>query len=433
MPLNLPHVLSLTSQVSQVCEVLGMDGSSIRADITPSGGLSFDESSEQSCGIRLVRNGRTGVAGATSMVDTALLVEMAIASSRIGPEENLQLPATIETGEVELFDSVLEKIEVTGLSDRLLHLKEALNELSPYAMVAGFLKLSRKRISLINSCGASGDYLKYLLEWKLRFSFPTGEGFFVTGSSAASGRDIFDPESLAREAAELATWAKSTTTPPDSNQATVFYPAAVSVLLQAIRAGVSGRSLVNGSSPLTGHVGSAVLSPHVSIWDRPTMDYGASSAPFDSEGVATRDKPLFEKGVFKGFLFDLVTAAAAGTRSTGSAGRNLFQRPEPVCTNLAFERGCENAAQIIGSIRSGLLVTDILSGEGGNTSTGDFVFDSCNAFRISDGEVSGRIPGALIRGNVYDLLKSANSISDSLSASGTDLLPHIRTDGVTIG
>jgi len=430
MPLSLPHLLSLTSQVSQVCEVLGMYGSSIRVDITPSGRLSFDESSEQSCGIRLVRNGRTGLAGATSMVDMALLVEMAIASSRIGPEENLQLPTTIETGEVELFDRVLEKIDVTDLADRLVHLREVLNELSPYAMVAGFLQLSRNRISLINSCGASGDYLKYLLEWKLRFSFPTGDGFFITGSSAASGRDIFEPETLAREATALATWAKSTTTLPDSNQATVFYPAAVSVLLQAIRAGVSGRSLVNGSSPLTGHVGSAVLSPHISIWDRPTMDYGASSAPFDSEGVATRDKPLFEKGVFKGFLFDLVTA---GTCSTGSAGRNLFQRPEPVCTNLTFAQGRESASQIIGSIRSGLLVTDILSGEGGNTSTGDFVFDSCNAFRISDGEVSGRIPGALIRGNVYDLLKSADSISDSLSASGTDLLPHIRTEGVTIG
>ncbi len=425
------HLLDLTGKVSEISEVLGISTTGTRAELGSSGTIVLCESIYQSRGIRLVRNGRTGIAGATAMVDGSLLVDMAIADARTGPEENLELPSLVEPSEVTLYDESLETLDGPTLARMLSSLRELLVEISPYASVSGSLEVLRKQIVLVNSAGLSCGYGKLLLDWRLRFSFPTGDGFFSTGISASSGRMDFDPDGFTRKAAILGNWSGAATQSPESCPV-IFLPASLSVLLQAVRTGVSGRSLVNGSSPLTGHVGSAFISSGISIWDRPLLDFGASSAPFDAEGIATSDKPLFERGVFRGFLFDLVTASESSTSSTGNAGRNLDRRPEPVCTNLVLEGGDTSVEEMISSLHSGVIVTDILSGEGSNASTGDFAFDSCNVFGIEGGEVSGRIPGALICGNVYSLLGSVSCMDRSLTKVGSDLFPAIMTEGITI-
>jgi PmbA protein len=428
---ELEHFLDLAGKVSEISEVLGVSTTGIRAELGYSGAIVLSESCYKSHGMRLVRNGRTGVAGATAMADGSLLVDMAIANARTGPEENLALPSSVEPSEVTLYDEDLEALDGSVIACMLSRLREQLADISPYACVSGSLEVLRKQVLLCNSEGLSCGYCKLLLDWRLRFSFPTGDGFFNTGMSASSGRMDFDQDELVRNASILGNWSRTTTRAPVSCPV-LFLPAPLSVLLQAVRTGVSGRSLVNGSSPLTGHVGATVISPVISIWDRPLLDCGASSAPFDAEGVATRDKPLFEKGVFRGFLFDLMTASEACTSSTGNAGRNLDRRPEPVCTNLVLEGGDTTAEEMISSLESGLIVTDILSGEGSDASTGDFNFDSCNVFAIEGGEVAGRVPRALIRGNVYSLLGSVLGMDRRLKKVGSDLFPAILTEGITI-
>ena len=47
----------------------------------------------------------------------------------------------------------------------------------------------------------------------------------------------------------------------------------------------------------------------------------------DCEGVPSRDLTLVENGVLKGWMHNLSSAAAAGVRSTGNAGRKTrFKR-----------------------------------------------------------------------------------------------------------
>lgn len=44
----------------------------------------------------------------------------------------------------------------------------------------------------------------------------------------------------------------------------------------------------------------------------------------DCEGVPSRDLTLVENGVLKGWMHNLSSAAAAGVRSTGNAGRKTL-------------------------------------------------------------------------------------------------------------
>jgi PmbA protein len=425
------HLLAVAAKVSEACEVLSIETFTSRATMGRAGTVVLGESTGGARGIRLVRNGRTGTAGATSMADDSILVDMAIADSRTGPEENLRLPSSVDPSPVTLYDASLEDMEPRKLAGLILELGGVFRESSPYGAVTGSLELSRKSVRLANSKGLSCGYEKLFLEWRVRFSFPTGDGFFSTGVSASSGCPDFDPGSLAREASVLGGWAASTARVPGS-RAALFLPAPLSVLMQAVRTGVSGRSLVNGSSPLAGCVGTRVVSDLVTIRDRPLLDMGSASAPFDAEGVATCDKTIFDRGVFRGFLFDLATAAESGTRSTGNAGRNLDGKPEPVCTNLTMDTGKASVGSMISSMESGVLVSDILSGEGSNAVSGDFAFDGCNAFAVESGEVTGRIPGALVGGNVYELLGGVVSIGESPARAGSDIFPAVLSGGIRI-
>jgi PmbA protein len=425
------HLLEVAAKVSEACEVLSIVTFSTGAEMGRAGTVVLNESSGGARGIRLVRNGRTGIAGATSMADDSVLVDMAIADSRTGPEENLHLPDSVDPSPVVLHDASLEETDQRALAGLLLELRGILRESSPYGSVTGSLSLCRKRVRLANSKGLSCGYEKLLLEWRVRFSFPTGDGFFSTGASASSGSPDFDPGSLARDASTLGRWASTPARLPAGGSA-LFLPAPLSVLLQAVRTGVSGRSLVNGSSPLAGRVGTRVVSELVTIRDMPLLDMGGASAPFDAEGVATRDKAIFDRGVFRGFLFDLATAAESGTRSTGNAGRNLDGRPEPVCTNLTIDTGKASLEEMICSMGSGVLVSDVLSGEGSNAVSGDFAFDGCSAFAVEGGEVTGRIPGALVGGNVYELLGGVVSVGGNPARTGSDIFPAVLTGGIRI-
>jgi len=157
-----------------------------------------------------------------------------------------------------------------------------------------------------------------------------------------------------------------------------------------------------------------------------------SGIPFCQFTTATSDKAIFDRGIFRGFLFDLVTAAQSGTHSTGNAGRNLNGRPEPVCTNLTMKPGEVSVEEMISSVESGLMVTDILSGEGSNAVSGDFAFDSCNVLAIEGGEVTGRIPGPLLRGNVYEMLRRVTGVGDRPARTGSDLFPAVLAGGITL-
>lgn len=58
--------------------------------------------------------------------------------------------------------------------------------------------------------------------------------------------------------------------------------------------------------------------------DDGTLDFAVQSTPYDDEGVPTTKKFLVEKGVVKGFLYDLKTAAQAKAQPTGNGFKAGF-------------------------------------------------------------------------------------------------------------
>src|SRR4030042_5014492 len=102
----------------------------------------------------------------------------------------------------------------------------------------------------------------------------------------------------------------------------IFTPRGVaSALLGPLELAFNGKTVLEGASRLKGRLREQVFDKRFSLWDDATLAYGIGSRPYDDEGVPSRRVPLVTHGVISNFLYDLQTAALAGTQSTGSGQR----------------------------------------------------------------------------------------------------------------
>lgn len=144
---------------------------------------------------------------------------------------------------------------------------------------------------------------------------------------------------------------------------------------------------------------------------------------FDGEGVAAYAKNVVENGVLTTMLHNLKTAAKAGVKSTGNAGRpsyasvigvspfTFYIRPE----NGAQEKTKEKVPKgLLQKAESGIYVTEVTGlHAGANAVTGDFSL-SAKGFMITEGEKGAPVKNFTVSGNFFDLLKNVETLGDDL-------------------
>lgn len=100
-------------------------------------------------------------------------------------------------------------------------------------------------------------------------------------------------------------------------------------------------------------IGEKVVNEEFTLYDKP-LDTGLPGfRGFDDEGVMTRDKPVIERGVFKGFLHNSKTAKLFNTESTGNAG---WIAPTPF--NLEVSQGDLKDEELYDTLKDGLYLTN---------------------------------------------------------------------------
>ncbi|PZP58906.1 MAG: metalloprotease PmbA, partial [Azospira oryzae] len=102
----------------------------------------------------------------------------------------------------------------------------------------------------------------------------------------------------------------------------VFEAPVAATLLSHFVAAVSGGNLYRRASFLVDSLGKPVFEPSIQIRERPQLKRGLASAPFDEEGVATRDRDVVKDGGLQGYFLGSYSARKLGLRSTGNAGGN---------------------------------------------------------------------------------------------------------------
>ena len=202
-----------------------------------------------------------------------------------------------------------------------------------------------------------------------------------------------------------------------TRQVPVIFAAEIATgLFRSFVSAVRGSSLYRKSSFLLDHLGKPVFPDFVHIHEQPHLRGALGSAPFDSEGVATRARDLIAGGVLQGYVLDSYSARKLGMQTTGNAGG---------VHNLSVDPGGLDAEGLLREMGTGLLVTELM-GQGVNLVTGDYSRGAAG-FWIENGIVQYPVEEITIAGNLKDMFMNIVAIGSDVEHRG-----NYRTGSVLI-
>src|ERR1700691_3122286 len=182
-------------------------------------------------------------------------------------------------------------------------------------------------------------------------------------SGSRDWRDLEDAEAIGRESARR-TIARLDPRKLRTRRAPVLFNAEIARgFIGHFTAAIRGSSQYRQSSFLLNSVGQQVFPAGFSIAERPHIPKAMGSAPFDEEGVATRDRELIVDGILTGYILSSYSARRLGLQTTGNAGgaHNLVVAPDTP----------GGLPALLEQLGVGLVVTELME-QGVNAVTGDY-------------------------------------------------------------
>jgi PmbA protein len=144
--------------------------------------------------------------------------------------------------------------------------------------------------------------------------------------------------------------------------------------------------------------------------ERPHILRGLASAPFDSEGVVTRDRALVKDGVLQGYVLSSYSARKLGLRTTGNAGglHNLLVSAAPE-KSFPFDA-------LLKQMGTGLLVSELM-GQGVNPVTGDYS-RGASGYWVENGALVHPVHEITIAGNLKQMYRDVVALGTDVDARG---------------
>jgi PmbA protein len=202
----------------------------------------------------------------------------------------------------------------------------------------------------------------------------------------------------------------------------LFAPELARGLLGHFVAAIRGPSQYRRSSFLLNAAGEQVFPSFLNIVERPHLLQALASSPFDSEGVATRDRDLVRAGILQGYVLGSYSARKLGLKTTGNAGgiHNL----------LIDSRESGSFDELLRRMSTGFFVTELM-GQGVNGVTGDYS-RGASGFWVENGVISYPVHEITIAGNLKDMLKQIVAVGSDVDLQGAIRTGSILLESMTI-
>ncbi len=361
--------------------------------------------------VRVVKEGRLGFSASSDVSAAGKLVANVLESAAYGDPVDLRFPSPHPAPPVETFDRTISELPVSRLVEMGQEMLGIILEAEPTAQVNIELQRGVEHLSLRNSGGAHIAFERSPLSVQLEVIRVRGDDVLVVFD--LMGVTVWQDEyrTRARDLADRLRLAEKGATLHSGRMPVLFTPTGALVLALPLMLGLNGKNVYTRNSPMTGKIGEKLFDDKISVVDDATLHGRYASAPFDDEGMAHRPVDLVKDGVLRSFFYDLKTAAQSGEDSTGNGSRGLFNPPAPSPTNLLVQPGEMPVAEMLASVKEGLLVDTALGLGQGNVISGAFSNTLGLAFKIEKGEIVGRVKDLSIAGNIYELLQDVSAVS----------------------
>lgn len=182
-----------------------------------------------------------------------------------------------------------------------------------------------------------------------------------------------------------------------------------SSLLSSFINGISGSNLYRKSSFLLDSIGQELFPKGFNIYEQPLLLGGLGSAPFDGEGVPTRNNRFIEDGRVVQYVLSSYPARRMGLQTSANSGG---------VHNLTLDSTAGDTRDMLKRLHTGLFVTELM-GQGVNILTGDYS-RGATGFWVENGEIQFPVEEVTIAGNLKHMYKS-------ILAVGNDIDPNIAT------
>ncbi len=443
-------------------EVFAVDRSTSSAMLDDGRVEELSSGRERGAGIRVVSGDTTGFAHTADLTEVGLLraAEAASAVARTGSGgTNTVAVGPLGPGEVARAGTAGEDLppgSTRGSKGDTIELLRQANEAArasgdAISQVQAGCGASHRRVLIANSDGLLvGDS-----QARTRFSVSCvamADTGLQTGFESAArtvGFEMFDDVSVG-ELAELAAnraLSKLSARPAPSGELPVVLAGGSGGILfhEACGHGLEADHIAKDASVYTGMVGHQVASPLVTLVDDGTVGSEWGTFSVDDEGRPAQRNVLIDQGVLTDYLWDYLRARKEGRVSSGNGRRQTYQHlPMVRMTNTFLLPGDEDADEIVAQTPRGVYVAKLGGGQV-NTTTGDFVFGTTEAYLIEGGKITEPLRDANLIGNGPEILKRIDAVATDFGMTpgtcGKDgqSVPvgcgqaTLRVTGITIG
>ena len=171
------------------------------------------------------------------------------------------------------------------------------------------------------------------------------------------------------------------------------------MLHEAVGHGLEGDFNRKQTSAFAGLMGQQVAAKGVTVVDDGTMASRRGSLSIDDEGTPTNRTVLIEDGILVGYMQDRQNARLMNMRPTGNGRRQGYSHvPMPRMTNTYMLAGGRDPAEILASVKNGIYAANFGGGQVDITS-GKYVFQCTEAYKIENGKLAAPLKGAMLIGN----------------------------------
>lgn len=211
--------------------------------------------------------------------------------------------------------------------------------------------------------------------------------------------------------------------------------------------GTEADQVLRKRSYLAPHLGKRLANREVTVIDSGVAEDGWANMFFDDDGVRASETRLIDRGMFKSFMHDRVTAAQLGAKLTGNSRTESFKTKRHVrMTNTYFAPGSWKLDEMVEGVKSGMLLQKNMFGME-DPLGGGLQCTSKKGWLIENGKLTKRVSRVALSGNILDVFKNIDAVENGKSfgirtgscGKGTeDFVPagtggvHLRIKGLTV-
>lgn len=393
------------------------------------------EATTRGLGFDLYVGGRYASVGTSDLRPEALerFVEDSVALARtLSPDPNRRLPdpalypdAALLALDLDLLDRTYDELDAASrraAAEAIEVAARSVKGAEAILSVTTSVGDTTGESALVTSNGFEGTRrgTDYGIGAEVTVKDPDGRRPEEYASSGARHREQLEsPEAIGRRAGERAVARIGTVKGESAVLPIAVDPRAGGRMVSSLLGPLAASSIQQKRSYLEGKVGTAVGSAKLDLRDDPLVRRGLGSRRYDSEGLAARPFPIFERGVLANLFVDTYYGRKLGLAPTTARA-----------SNLAWGLGDRSQAELLRDMGEGLLVNGFLGGNSNGT-TGDFSL-GVRGFRVRQGQLAEPFGEMNISGNHLELWKRLVAVGNDPYRYSAMRTPTLVFEGVQI-